>query len=209
MQTIVPRLPSTASLMTLAAIGLVGLLGLAGCASQSPDPEASTLAGVNAGSLTAPAAAAATPGLARMMRGGPYMFSLDESDVATMWRTRCAKEGAGDAAKAEACYSAVREDGAHEGLRFALDAQRRIVWTSFGRDDADPSREAIFLEGPLSVTTDGEHAVVATFAAVPHGTQMAGKTTRPSKPMRFDFTDDRTLVMTDEIKGRLVFHTTP
>ena len=89
-------------------------------------------------------------------------------------------------------------------MRFALDRDQHVVWTSFGTDDA--GKEAIFLEGPLAVAADGDHAVVGTFAATPHGTQMEGKTALPTKPVHFEFIDASTMVMTDEVKGRLVFH---
>ena len=54
---------------------------------------------------------------------------------------------------------------------------------------------------------DGDHTVIATFAAPPHGLQMEGKPAWP-KPLRFEFPDSSTMVMTDEVKGRLVFHRT-
>jgi hypothetical protein len=88
-------------------------------------------------------------------------------------------------------------------MRFSLDADHHVVWTSFGNDDG---KQAIYLEGPLAVAADGERGVVGTFASMPHGTQMAGKTALPTRPVHFEFVDATTLVMNDEVKGRLVFH---
>jgi hypothetical protein len=78
-----------------------------------------------------------------------------------------------------------------------------VVLTPF---DLEDGKEAIYLEGPLSLATDGDRGVLGTFAAVPHGLQMEGKTALPKKPVRFEFVDAKTMVMTDEIKGRLVYH---
>jgi hypothetical protein len=173
----------------------------AACASQSPDPPAA-MTGTTSETLST--SAVSTPGLEQMKRGGPYMFSLDESDPSATFHAKCAKESGGDAAKADTCYAQIREEGSHEGMRFSLDAQQRIVWTSFGLEDG---KEAIYLEGPLTIATDGQRGVVGTFAAPPHGLQMEGQTALPKKPIRFMFVDAKTMVMTDEVKGRLVFHT--
>jgi hypothetical protein len=132
------------------------------------------------------------------------MFSLDESDPSATFHQQCSRETGGDAAKADACYAHVREVGSHEGMRFAVDAEQRVVMTSFGLEEG---KEAIYLEGPLALRTDGDHALLATFAAPPHGIQMAGAPTAwPKKPVHLEFDGDSTLVMTDEVKGRLVYH---
>ncbi len=97
----------------------------------------------------------------------------------------------------------MRDEGAHEGIRFGLDAQQRIVLTSFGLEDG---KDAIYLEGPMSLAADGDHAVVGNFSATPHGLQMEGKSGGPDKPVRIDLPDDSTMVMVDPVKGRLVYH---
>jgi hypothetical protein len=176
---------------------------LAACASQSPDPSTSSLTGVSAEPLGA--SAATTPSLALIRAGGSFLFSLDESDPSAMWHQRCGQESGGDAAKAEACYAHVREVGSHEGMRFALDADQRVIWTSFGLEDG---KDAIYLQGPIDLRADADGAVVGTFAAPPHGLQMEGKDAWPKRPIRFELPDANTLVMKDEVKGRLVFHRT-
>lgn len=174
---------------------------VAACASQSPDPPTVSPTGVTAEPLGA--AAASTPALDLVHRGGSFLFSLDESDPSARFHEQCARESGGDAAEAEACYAHVREVGSHEGMRFTLDAGQRVVLTSFGLEDG---KEAIYLEGPLDLRADGDRALLGTFAAPPHGLQMEGKDAWPKRPVRFEFVDDSTLVMTDEVKGRLVFH---
>jgi hypothetical protein len=174
---------------------------LAACASQSPDAPTASPTGVSPDSLAA--SAGSTPALDVLRQGGSYMFSLDESAPSATFRQQCAQESGGDSAKAEACYAHVREVGSHEGIRFSVDAGKRIVMTSFGLEDG---KEAVYLEGPMSLAADGDHAVVGNFAAVPHGLQMQGKTGGPDKPVRIELPDDKTMVMIDDVKGRLVFH---
>jgi hypothetical protein len=190
------RRPSTLHLCVLPVLS--GLALLTACASQSPEPPTAT------GSAPETLAAPAHPTTLELLRqGGAFMFSLDESDPATMWHERCARESGGDAAKAAACYAHVREVGSHEGIRFSVDAEQRIVLTSFGQEDG---KDAIYLEGPLTLAPDGDHAVIGNFATTPHGLQMEGKSGPPQKPVRIELTDGKTMVMVDEAKGRLVFH---
>jgi hypothetical protein len=183
-------------LSALPALALV-----AACASQSPDAPLPSPTGASTESLSA--ATAMTPPLDLVRRGGSFLFSLDESAPAARWHEQCGKESGGNAAKADACYAHIREVGSHEGMRFSLDADQRVVLTSFGLEDG---KDAVYLEGPLALRADGDHALVATFAAPPHGLQMEGSSVWPQKALRFEFVDASTLVMTDEVKGRLVFH---
>jgi hypothetical protein len=189
------RHPSIPALSVLPVLAL-----LAACASQSPDVSPSS----TSESLVAPSGATApTSALEILRQGGAFMFSLDESDPSTRFHEQCARESGGDVAKAEACYAHVREVGSHEGIRFALDAQQRVVLTSFGLEDG---KEAIYLEGPLALAADGDKAVLGNFATTPHGLQMEGKSGPPNKPVRLEFVDAKTMVMVDDQKGRLVFH---
>jgi hypothetical protein len=174
---------------------------LAACASQSPDAPTASPTGASTESLSA--ATATAPPLDLVRRGGSFLFSLDESAPAARWHEQCGKESGGDAAMAEACYAHVREVGSHEGMRFTLDADQRVVLTSFGLEDG---KGAIYLEGPLALRADGDRALVATFAAPPHGSQMEGTSVWPLRPLRFEFVGASTLIMTDEVKGHLVFH---
>jgi len=192
--------PSIRRAAPFAFLCTVSLFGAA-CASQSPDAPTASPLGMSAEAL---GPTAVTPPLDLIRRGGSFMFSLDESGPSATFHEQCSRETGSDAAKADACYAHVREVGSHEGMRFALDAEQRVVMTSFGLEDG---KEAIYLEGPLALRTDGDHALLGTFAAPPHGVQMAGATTAwPKKPVRLEFEGDSTLVMTDEVKGRLVYH---
>jgi hypothetical protein len=186
---------------SIRALSLPVLCLVAACASQNPDAPGSSPTAVSTDPITATTATA--PPLDLVRRGGSFLFSLDESDPAARWHTQCATDSGGDAAKADACYAHIREVGSHEGMRFGLDADQRVVLTSFGLEDG---KDAIYLEGPLALRADGDHALVATFAAPPHGLQMDGSTVWPKKPLRFEFPDASTMIMTDEVKGRLVFH---
>ncbi|HEY1693103.1 MAG TPA: hypothetical protein VGG39_13135 [Polyangiaceae bacterium] len=183
------------SLLSAAVLAL-----LAGCASQSPDAAPSPV-GVASDPLVA--APGATSAVALLERGGTFMFSLDESDPAAHFHAQCASESGGDKAKADACYAHVRDVGSQEGMRFALDGQSRVVWTSFGHEDG---KEVVYIEAPLTVTADGEHAVLTSFAEAPRGPQLAGEKDWASKKVRIELPDASTMVMNDPRKGKLVFH---
>ena len=176
---------------------------LAACSSPVPGASSASPSGVSSGSLTA--ASTSTPALDALKRGGTFMFALDESDPAARFRAECKTESGGDAARADACYARVREVGSHEGIRFALDANDHLVWTSFGIEEG---REVLYLEAPLAVATAGEHVVVGTPVATPKGSQLEGKAFPPGMSIHFEVVDDSTVVMNDPPKGRLDFHRT-
>jgi hypothetical protein len=185
--------PSFALVSTLAL--------LAGCASQSPDAPTTSSQGLSQGTLDV--ASGGTTALDLMKQGGTFMFSLDESDPAATFHAQCQKESAGDAAKADACYAHIRQEGSQEGMRFSLDPDQHVVWTSFGLEDG---KEAIYIQSPMALTTDGERAVVATFAAAPRGVQVEGQPNWAAQRIHFAFPDASTMVMNDKSKGKLVFH---
>jgi hypothetical protein len=118
-------------------------------------------------------------------------------------RAKCSADNPGDAAKADACYAAIRAVGAAEGMRFAPDAQGRVVWTSFGHEEG---KEVVFIEAALTLVADGDHAVLSSFAEAPRGPQLAGEREWASKKIRIELPEAGTLVMNDPSKGKLVFH---
>jgi hypothetical protein len=185
--------------ITLAAI--LALAPLAACASQSPDPGSAAPSGTSTASLTP--ASASTPALDVLKAGGSFAFALDESAPAAFFHQKCASDSNGDAAAADACYAHVRDVSSHEGIRFAIDAQGHLVWTSYGLEDG---KEAIYVEAPLAVTTEGDHVVVGTPAGAVHGLQVPSGQIPAGKTIRFEVVDARTVTMTDPQKGLLVFH---
>ncbi|HEY8091660.1 MAG TPA: hypothetical protein VIF09_27530 [Polyangiaceae bacterium] len=187
-----------ASLFSAAVLVLSGLPACS--ASQGPD---STSLATSTAAETATPAAGATSALELLRQGGTFMFSLDESDPSVMQHERCASESGGDKAKADACYAHVRDVGSGEGMRFALDAGGRVVWTSFGHEDG---KEVVFVEAPLNVSADGEHAVLSSFAAAPKGPQLKDEKDWASAKIRIELPDATTMVMKDPRKGKLVFH---
>jgi hypothetical protein len=171
-------------------------LPLVACASAADHPAPPT------SEPTTVDRAAPSTALLELRGGGDFMFVLDESAPASMWRTRCEGEHPRDAAAADRCYAAVREQGSHEGLRFSVDANKHLVFTSFGIEDG---REATYLEVPLAVASEGDRVVAATPAGAAHGLQIADKPLPSDAVMRFELVDDTTIAMNDPQKGRLVF----
>jgi hypothetical protein len=186
----------TASLAAVAALAVLA----SACASQSPDASPAPVGVTSDPLATVPGA---TTAFDLLQRGGTFMFSLDESDPSARFHEQCTSESGGDSAKAEACYAHVREVGSNEGMRFAPDSDRHVVWTSFGREDG---KEVVYIEGPLAVAADGDHAVVTSFASAPRGPQLAGEKDWASQKIRIEMPDATTLVMRDPRKGKLVFH---
>jgi hypothetical protein len=146
--------------------------------------------------------AAPSTALLELRAGGDFMFVLDESAPASTWRTRCRAEHPLDAAAADRCYGDVREEASHEGLRFAVDANKHLVFTSFGLEDG---REATYMEVPLAVASEGDRVVAATPAGAAHGLQIEKKPLASDAVIRFELVDDTTIAMNDPQKGRLVF----
>jgi len=180
-------------------VSAVCFAALTACASQSPDTSSPSPVGDTSQKLSS----AATPALDVLKQGGPFVFALDESDPSKLFHDQCNAQSGGDSAKADACYARVHEEGAHELIRFAVDADGRLVFTSYGVEEGE---EVLFLEVPLAVTTDGDHAVVGRMVGTARGRQAGEGPVAPNKLVRFEVTDATTVAMVDPQKGRLIFH---
>lgn len=157
-------------------------------------------------SAAEPAAAPPTDALSTLRAGGDFGFVLDESDPAATFRADCAAKHAGDAAGAGACYEAIRQQGAREGIRFALDAAGRIVWTSYGVEDCKP---ATYIEAHLDATSEPQGIVAVRLSEPARGLQVENHPFPPNAVMRFQVVDANTVVMVDGKKGKLVFRRLP
>jgi hypothetical protein len=179
-----------------AAFAALIALPLVACASAGdhPAPPASEPTTVDR--------AVPSTALLELRGGGDYMFQLDESGPASHFRTKCGLEHPVDRAAADACYAAIREEASHEGLRFAVDAGKHLVFTSFGIEDG---REATYMEVPLAVASEGDRVVAMVPAGPAHGLQIDKKPLPRDIVMRVELVDDATIVMNDPQKGRLVF----
>jgi hypothetical protein len=182
-------------------VSAVCLAALTACASQSPETSSASPTGESSEQLSA--SSGTSPALDVLKQGGPFAFALDESDPAKVFHDQCTTQSAGDSTKADACYARIREEGAHELIRFALASDGHLVWTSYGIEDG---KEVLFLEIPLAVTTDGDHAVVGRAAGTARGRQAGDGVVSPSKRIRFEVPNATTVVMVDPQKGRLVYH---
>jgi hypothetical protein len=151
-----------------------------------------------------PPAAPTRTALDTLRAGADFAFSLDESDPAAQLRAQCAAQHPGDAAASDSCYAQIRDEAAHEGLRFAVDPQGRLVWTSYGRENG---ADVVYIEGAMDAQAESDRVVAAKFCDVPHGTTVPAKVVQhPDMTLRFQLVDDHTLEMVDPHKGKLVFH---
>jgi hypothetical protein len=173
------------------------------CASQSPDASTTSPAGETSETLSA--SSITTPALDVLKTGGTFVFALDESHPAQRLHEECNAESGGDAAKAGACYARIQEEAGREGIRFATNADGRLVWTSWVVSDG---RELTLLEVPLAVTAEGDHVILGRPLGAARGAQAGSLPTAPNKLLRFEVPDATTVAMVDPdpAKGRLVFH---
>jgi hypothetical protein len=138
--------------------------------------------------------------------GGTFGFVLAESDPGKRLQAKCATDHPGDAAGAAACYDAVKVEADREGIRFSLDAQGRLVWTSYGAEDGKP---VSYVEGPLEPSLDKDGSINAKQLERPHGLQVDAKNFPVDAVLRFQVIDADTVVMPDPHKGKLVFRRRP
>ena len=157
-------------------------------------------------SAAEPATSPTRSALDTLRAGGTYGFVLDESTPGGKLHASCAAEHPGDAVAAAACYDAVRQVGAREGIRFSLDAAGRLVWTSYGVEDGKP---AVYIEAPLEASLEKEGVVAATLAAPARGLQVRERPLREGLVLRFQVVDADTVVTVDPEKGKLVFRRLP
>jgi hypothetical protein len=149
-----------------------------------------------------PAASPTVSALDTLKAGGTFAFVLDESAPGVKLHASCAAEHPGDPAAASACYEAIRQVAAHEGIRFSQDPAGRLIWTSYGVEEGKP---ATYIEGALSASLEPEGIVAAKFAEAPHGLSVDKHPMDPTMVLRFQVVDASTVITDDPHKGRLVF----
>jgi len=168
---------------------LVASLSLAACASASaPD---------TAGTTATRSAETAAPAIS-----GRYPFVLEESEVFAGFKTKCAADASGDAAKESACLAEVRAESAKEGLRFDTDAQGHTTWISYGGENGT---DVVFHQVAIALTSDSPKLATARTLAPATGLLAAKRPIPEGTVMRIELVDDRTIAMQDPKKGRLVF----
>jgi hypothetical protein len=157
-------------------------------------------------SAAEPASAPTASPIDTLRAGGTFAFVLDESDPGTRLHAKCDAEHAGDAPGAAACYDAIRQIAAREGIRFSLDAAGRLVWTSYGAEEGKP---VSYVEVPVEASLDKDGTVAAKQVERPRGLQVDAKEFPVDAVLRFQVVDADTVVMPDPHKGRLVFRRVP
>lgn len=178
----------------LSTLGLLSLATLLGACASAPSDAA-----IGASSSSVSAVGEASPSAEIL---GTWAFVLTASDVDAPIRARCADEFAGDATKANACWSEVAAEAAREKIRFATDGAGRTLWTSFGSEGA---KEVVFIEVPVELAADGPGHVLAKVLGAAKGDHAAQFAKAKVNVMRIEVVDARTIAMNDPKKGRLVF----
>ena len=153
-------------------------------------------------SAAEPPASPAPSALDTLRAGGSFDFVLDESAPGATQHTRCGSEHPGDEAGEKACYEQIRQVASHEGIRFSVDGQGRLVWTSYGMEDGKP---VTYVDVPLTASLEAGGVVAAKLADRPRGLQVEHHPMDPSTVLRFQVVDANTVVTVDPGKGKLVF----
>lgn len=135
---------------------------------------------------------------------GTYDFVLEASDVAAKLRARCEAEGAGDQARAAACWDEVRSDAATEKIRFSVNERGEPIFTSFALAEG---AEEVFLELPLALSEEKGTIVGKSAGWPPRGT-LASRLAHVRSEMRIERSPDGTIVLLDPDKGRLAYRRT-
>lgn len=156
---------------------IVAVLGVAACGGETESTE-TTSAAVSA-SLE-----------------GTYDFVLDQSDVGTKLRAKCA----GDAA----CWSEFQKDAQTEKIRFSRNDTGQLVFTSFS---VEGTKEEVFLEAPVAVSELSPGLYRGKVIGWPKGTLVA-QLTHARSEMKIERRADGTIAVVDEKKGRLVYRRT-
>jgi hypothetical protein len=165
-------------------------VGCAGSAASDPAPGAT-------GALSQAQQADAPPA----DLSGTWGFVLASSDVAAGVRKRCDETGAGDPAKAKACWADIANQAAKEKIRFGQDGGK-TVWTSF---ETDGKNETVYVQVPVELAADGPGRVLAKVAGVAKGQMAEQFKVSSTNAMHIEIVDGRTIAMNDPRKGRLVY----
>lgn len=137
---------------------------------------------------------------------GTWVFDLEASDVAAPIRAKCAAEAKGDNAKQAACWDEISAEAKQEMVRFSKIENGRATWSSFA---SDGNKEVLFLEAPVSLSSDGTGHVLAKVAGPAKGQQAEMFAKSSTKQIRIDVVNEKApdmkIVINDPQKGRLVY----
>jgi hypothetical protein len=184
-------------------LALAALLVAPLFACSAPDSSLAPASGRVAQSQSAADTSAPGNPATVLTHGRTYWFVFDESPtVLAAVTAKCAKE---DAAHADTCVDAVRQEAAKEAIRFSGTDTQHLTWTSFGIDEA--GKEELYLEIPFAVTGTEGAFVRVKVAGTPRGRQAAKMNARGDGGLAFEVIDETTIAMSDPdpAKGRLLF----
>lgn len=129
-----------------------------------------------------------------------FFFVLADSDPNQAKTAECEKKSKGNEEKLAECTKKLQEAAALEGIRFAPgDEEGTRWWISFGDEKG---KEVIFNKVQVKVASEA----VDKLTLVPVGKDVGKKPMKklPAE-MVLESPDDKTFVMTDPVKGKLVF----
>jgi hypothetical protein len=205
-----------------AGLIIVPALAIAACGGGSPEPQTSESMTPAAApmpeppppaepppaSTTAPepAAEAPPPAPARKPakdvvtnRGAVFMLSFADSDIKQAKTEECAKKAKNDEKKTEECLTKAEGEAANEGVRFEQDDKGNWWWVAFVKkgDKETINNKVQFkikseAEDKLTLSTEGKDQGKKPLKALP-------------AELVIEVPDERTVVITDPVRGRLVY----
>jgi hypothetical protein len=205
----------------LAGLLVVPALALAACGGGTPEPQNSEpltpaaaqpepmpLAEPPPAATTPPepAAEAKPPAPARKPakeivtnRGSVFMLSFGDSDLKQAKTDECAKKAKNDEKKTDECLSKAETEAANEGVRFEQDDKGNWWWVAFVKKG---DKETINNKVQFKIKSEAEDKLVLATEGKDQG----------KKPLKnlpaeivIEVPDERTVVITDPVRGRLVY----
>ncbi len=138
--------------------------------------------------------------------GSTFMFSFDDSSDAKKAKDdECTKKAGKKADKKDACMKDAADAASKEGVRFVkgdTDKDKDTVYfVSFGQDKK--GKEVIYSKVPVTQDKDSDDAISFNITGKDTGKKPMPKDV---KSLPFSVPDEKTIVITDAKKGKLVYH---
>ncbi len=189
-----------------AAFFLASLATLGACGGSAPPPQEPEVSEPEpVAEKEAPAKEKEAPPPKRktakelITAGSTFMFVLADSGPMEGHTKDCDKKAKGDDDKLAACLKKIEDVAAKEGIRFEQGEDESWWWVSFGEANGKP---VVYNKVQFDIASDAETSITLT----PKGKDMGKK---PMKKLPAEITlespDEKTLVMNDPAKGKLVY----
>lgn len=134
-------------------------------------------------------------------RGAVFMLSFADSDLKQAKTEECAKKAKNDEKKTEECLTKAETEAASEGVRFEQDDKGNWWWVAFVKKG---DKETINNKVQFKIKSEAEDKLTLATEGKDQGKKPLKNL--PAEIM-IEVPDERTVVITDPVRGRLVYKT--